>query len=108
LSTNGIPTGAVRRCTLILLTVVAVAGAPAVSGQEPVARPVVLMIPIEGPIDLRLAPLVRRTLEEASRIEAKAVVLEIDTFGARVDAAVLICDVLLRSRVRTVAFVRGR
>jgi membrane-bound serine protease (ClpP class) len=36
------------------------------------------------------------------------VILEINTFGGRVDAAVLIRDALLKSRVRTVAFVNTR
>jgi membrane-bound serine protease (ClpP class) len=36
------------------------------------------------------------------------VILDINTFGGRVDAAVLIRDALLRARVRTVAFVNKR
>jgi membrane-bound serine protease (ClpP class) len=36
------------------------------------------------------------------------VVLEVNTFGGRVDAAVLIRDTLLQARVRTVAFVNKR
>ena len=71
-------------------------------------RPVVYVAPIEGVIDLGLAPFVQRVLDEATEADAAAVVLEINTFGGRVDAAVLIRDALLNSKVRTVAFVNKR
>lgn len=71
-------------------------------------RPIVYVAPIEGIIDLGVAPFVERVLKEAEQAGAAAVVLEINTFGGRVDAAVLIRDALLRSRVRTVAFVNKR
>jgi membrane-bound serine protease (ClpP class) len=64
--------------------------------------------PIEGIIDLGLAPFVKRVLSEATDAGAAAVILEINSFGGRVDAAVLIRDALLNARVRTVAFVNKR
>ena len=72
------------------------------------AAPVVYVAPVEGIIDLGLAPFVRRVLDEAAEQRAAAVVLEINTFGGRVDAAVLIRDALLRAKVPTVAFVNKR
>jgi membrane-bound serine protease (ClpP class) len=72
------------------------------------ARPVVYLVPIEGVIDLGLAPFVERSLDEAVASGAAAVILEIDTFGGRVDAAVQIRDALLRSKVKTVAFINKR
>ena len=71
-------------------------------------RPIVYVAPIEGIIDLGLAPFVQRVLDEAQEAGAAAVILEINTFGGRVDAAVLIRDVLLNAPVRTVAFVSKR
>ena len=71
-------------------------------------RPIVYVAPIEGVIDLGLAPFVQRILKEAASAEAKAVILDINTFGGRVDAAVLIRDALLESPVLTVAFVNKR
>jgi membrane-bound serine protease (ClpP class) len=93
--------------TIALLAFAAAAGlaAPA-HGQG--ARPVVYVIPVEGMIDLGLAPFVQRVLDEATEAKAGAVVLEINTFGGRVDAAVLIRDALLRTRVKSVAFVNKR
>ena len=70
--------------------------------------PVVYVAPIEGIIDLGLAPFVQRILDEANDAGAAAVILEINTFGGRLDAAVLIRDALLNARVRTVAFVNKR
>ena len=71
-------------------------------------RKVVYVIPIDGVIDLGLAPLVARVLDEAAEAGAAAVILDINTFGGRVDAAVLIRDALLHAKVPTVAFVNKR
>jgi membrane-bound serine protease (ClpP class) len=88
---------------VLLATVMFSAVLPA---QPP--RPVVYVVPITGVIDLGLAPFVSRVLEEATSAEAAAVILDINTLGGRVDAAVLIRDTLLQARVRTVAFVNKR
>jgi membrane-bound serine protease (ClpP class) len=88
---------------LALLTVAVAAEAP-----RSATGPVVLVARVEGVIDLGLAPFVERVLDEATTAGAAAVILEINTFGGRVDAAVLIRDALLRARVRTVAFVNKR
>ena len=69
---------------------------------------VVYFAPIEGTIDLGLAPFVERTVREATDAGAAAVIFEINTFGGRVDAAVLIRDTLLNAKVLTVAFVNKR
>jgi membrane-bound serine protease (ClpP class) len=69
---------------------------------------VVYVAPIEGMIDLGLAPFVQRVLNEAAQEGAAAVILEINTFGGRVDAAVLIRDALLSAAVPTVAFINKR
>ena len=78
------------------------------SFQVHAQKPVVYVAPIEGVIDLGLAPFVQRVLEEAATAKASAVVLDINTFGGRVDAAVLIRDALLESKVLTVAFINKR
>lgn len=90
-------------CVALGLFVFALAGARATG-----ARPLVLVAPIEGMIDLGLAPFVDRVLREAEERQAEAVVFEINTFGGRVDAAVAIRDSILRSSLTTVAFVNPR
>lgn len=77
------------------------------ASAQPGPKPV-YVAPIEGIIDLGLAPFVQRVLNEAAREGAAAVVLEINTFGGRVDGAVLIRDALLDAKVPTVAFVNKR
>lgn len=71
-------------------------------------RPVAYVLPIDGVIDLGLAPFVSRALDDAETAGAAVVILEVNTFGGRVDAAVLIRDALLRTGVPTVAFVNKR
>ena len=71
-------------------------------------RPVVYVAPVEGIIDLGLSPFVKRVLEEATQAGAAAVVLDINTFGGRVDAAVQIRDAVLSAPVQTIAFVNKR
>jgi membrane-bound serine protease (ClpP class) len=78
------------------------------ASPAPARKKVVLVIPIEGMIDLGLAPFVERVLQNAEEIRAEAVILEVNTFGGRVDAAVAIRDALLRSRRPTIAFVNKR
>ncbi|UQA58654.1 NfeD family protein [Polyangium aurulentum] len=79
----------------------------AVARAEP-ARPVVYVAPIEGTVDNGLAPYVQRAVREAEGAGAALLVLPIDTFGGRVDAAVVIRDALLDARVPTVAFIAPR
>src|ERR687892_2149785 len=99
-----------RQTAYCLLAALAVAclmiGGAAVHAQT--ATPIVYVAPLEGIIDLGLAPFVERVLAEATEAKADAVVLEVNTFGGRVDAAVLIRDALLRTPVRTIAFVNKR
>src|SRR3990172_4061366 len=91
---------------LLLLALGLLCAGAASFAQE--QRRVVYVAPIEGVIDLGLAPFIQRVLDEAAEAGAAAVILEINTFGGRVDAAVQIRDALLRARVRTVAFVNKR
>jgi membrane-bound serine protease (ClpP class) len=72
------------------------------------SAPVVYVISIEGMIDLGLAPFLARTIREADAAGAAAVVLDINTFGGRVDAAVAMRDSLVNAPLRTIAFVNQR
>lgn len=66
-------------------------------------------IPVEGVIDLGLSAFLRRSLEEAQAEGATAIVLEINTLGGRVDAALEIRDALFAVHdMATVAFVNRR
>ena len=72
------------------------------------STPVVFVAKIDGTIDLGLAPYVERVLKEAQAAQASAVILQINTFGGRVDAAVVIRDAILKSPLKTIAFIDSR
>ena len=65
----------------------------------------VYVIEIMGEIDLGLPPYVRRVIREAEGANASAVVLEINTPGGRLDAALDIKNALLEAEVPTIAFI---
>lgn len=67
--------------------------------------PEVLIAPIEGEIDLGIAPFLDRVLQDAEADGAAAVLLEIDTPGGRLDAVLEMRQSLLASPVRTIAFI---
>jgi len=98
-----------RRAGAAFLGAILFAVAAGAEGGPAAARiPVVYVAPITGVIDLGLVPYVQRALDVATVAGAAALILRIDTFGGRVDAAVQIRDSLLRSPLRTVAFVDKR
>jgi len=68
----------------------------------------VYVVPIRGVIDLGLSSFVRRVVREAREKEAQCIILELETFGGRVDAATEIRDTLLESDIKTIAFVNKR
>lgn len=69
---------------------------------------VVYQIPVQGTIDLGLPPFIERVIQTAEEEGAVAIILDIDTFGGRVDAATRIKDALLGSPILTVAFINRR
>jgi membrane-bound serine protease (ClpP class) len=97
---------ALRFVSLSLLALSGITETARVAAQA--SAPVVYVVPIGGVIDLGLAPFLARTIREATAAGAAAVLLDINTFGGRVDAAVAMRDTLLNSRVPTIAFVNQR
>jgi membrane-bound serine protease (ClpP class) len=93
-------------------TIVLLALLGASSAVIPIAAsadaPPVYVIEITGEVDLGLPPYVRRVFEEAAMQRAGAVVLRINTFGGRVDVATQVRDIVLASRIPTIAFVDPR
>jgi len=68
----------------------------------------VYRIPIDGVIELGLAPFVERVLREAAAADAAVVILEIETPGGRVDAAERIADAVSDSEVPVYAYINRR
>src|SRR5690606_24103118 len=82
-------------------------GAPP-EGRDPGEPAIVYRVPVEGTIELGLAPFVERSLREAAAAGAAAVVLEIETPRGRVDAAQRIVNAVADSDVPVYAFVNRR
>jgi membrane-bound serine protease (ClpP class) len=98
-----LPSRRLSRSGVLVLAGLALAAA----GRPSDAPRRVFRIPVEGTIDLGLAPFVERVVAEATA-EGAAVLLDVNTFGGRVDAAVLIRDALIDAKVPTIAFVDPR
>ena len=65
-------------------------------------------VPIHGTIDMGLPHYIQRVVNEAEENNANVIIFDIDTFGGRVDAATQIKDIILDSKVSTIAFINKR
>ena len=63
---------------------------------------------LKGTIDKGLASDFEGVLKEAERAKAKALILEIDTFGGRLDSAVKMKDKLIDTKINTIAFINKK
>ena len=81
----------------------ACAGDPAGPDRDAVFR-----VPVQGVIELGLAPFIERSLREAEAAGASAVILELETPGGRVDAAQRIVNAIEDAEVPVYAFVNRR
>ncbi|MFV1987514.1 MAG: nodulation protein NfeD [Gemmatimonadota bacterium] len=72
------------------------------------AERTIVRVPITGTIEMGVAPFVARSLMEAARQGASAVILDIDTPGGRIDAAWKIIDEVRDSDVPVYAYVNRR
>lgn len=60
---------------------------------------------VSGTIDLGMTPYIKRVLREAAKADAEAVILDINTPGGRLDAALEIKDAVLGAEVPVIAYV---
>jgi len=100
----------VSLCAFFVLAIVLLLSAPAKlsGGVEQTGRDV-RVIPVSGEVDPGMAAFIKRALAGPDNTPDTLFVLEIDTFGGRVDSALQIVDGLLELPTgRTVAFVRNK
>jgi len=71
-------------------------------------RATVYRIPVTGVIELGIAPFIRRALREADAAGARAAVLDINTLGGRVDAALEIVDAITSTSIPVYALIDPR
>jgi len=93
-------------CVLFFLFFSVVLPVPVASGSLQVK---VFVVPIKGEVGPSMAAFIQRVFRDASGSPDSFFILEMDTFGGRVDSALQIVDVLLDiSRRKTIAFVRNK
>ncbi|HWR38109.1 MAG TPA: NfeD family protein [Patescibacteria group bacterium] len=92
-------------CSILLLGAVLLSGGlvSAAAGEGPV-----VVVTIRGEIDGGQAALVQKALTAAKDNGATAVLVEIDTFGGMVDAAVKIRDMISETTVPTICYIKNR
>jgi membrane-bound serine protease (ClpP class) len=81
---------------------------PAPAAEAAAGQVTVYRIPVNGVVEMGLAPFISRSLREAAAHGAEFAVLDIDTPGGRVDAAQQISDALSDATIPVYAFVNRR
>ncbi|MGZ4122288.1 MAG: NfeD family protein [Tumebacillaceae bacterium] len=71
------------------------------------SRPV-YVVPVENEIETGLSQSLQRAFQQASAANAQAVVLDIDTLGGQIDAAMEIGETIRSSKVPVIAYIRGK
>lgn len=94
-----------RQDWIIKLSLALALGTP-LAAQESSA--VVYRLTVQGTIENGLAPYIARGVREANAAGARAIYLDLDTPGGRVDAAERIADAVRASRIPVYAFVNPR
>lgn len=92
---------------LLLISQLLALSAPAVraQGAEKEKAGTVFVLPVKGEISQAQFLFLRRTLKQAERAGAAAIILDLDTYGGRLDATDHIQKALLNVRVPTFSFV---
>ena len=96
-----------RRLLLLVVALAAFTARTPANAQD-IERGAVVRIPVSGVIEMGLAPFVQRTIAEAEAAGARAVILDIETPGGRIDAAERIVDAVRNAKVPVYAFVNMR
>lgn len=65
-------------------------------------------VPIQGTIDIGLAKFIERVVADANATGAERIVIEMNTFGGRIDAATQIKDALLSAKAPVVIYINRR
>ncbi|KYZ77023.1 hypothetical protein AXX12_02455 [Anaerosporomusa subterranea] len=92
-----------RKLYLLLVLFVLPWNIAAAAANQPV-----VVVSVKGEIDAGQTALIHRALLEAESQNAQALIMEIDTFGGLVDAAVSIRDRISDSPLKTICFVKNR
>lgn len=95
-----------KRMLILLFLVISVftaASTPALAASSPVA-----LVSIKGEINEGQVALLRRALSDAQERNAQVIIVEMDTFGGLVDAAVKIRDMINETPMTTICYIKNR
>jgi membrane-bound serine protease (ClpP class) len=84
------------------------AGSVKAAGETQNGAKLVYYIPAERTIESGLQRFLQRAYKDAEEHQASYIVLDVNTLGGRVDAALEIGELIKNSKVPTAAFVRGK
>jgi membrane-bound serine protease (ClpP class) len=79
----------------------------AVEAREAVGRGDVVIIPLQGEVAPSLALFLRRAEKEAERNGASAIILDMDTYGGRLDSAEKITGILNHATIPTYTYINS-
>jgi membrane-bound serine protease (ClpP class) len=105
---DGMDAFMIRRIALVTLVLGSALGAAFPVGASAQEGQTVVRIPVEGVVELGMAPFIERSLAEAEASGARFVVLDMDTPGGRVDAAQRITDALRDTELTVYTLVNRR
>lgn len=94
-----------RKWMVLLILAMLLCG---LANAAPMSDNAVFVVSVKGEIDPGQAALIKRTFTDAKKYNAKAVLMELDTFGGRVDAAVIIRDFVSDASVPTICYIKNR
>lgn len=67
----------------------------------------VYVLPIEGEVGPAMVEFVSKSIEEAEKSNVSAIILNINTPGGQVNSAIAISEAILKTSIRTIAYVNG-
>ncbi|MBP1156334.1 MULTISPECIES: NfeD family protein [unclassified Paenibacillus] len=114
--TGGWKTYFLKKCIMFMLAMTLILSAiliglpdmkTAHAETKPLAAPVVV-IPVHQTVETGLYNFLERAFREAEEMNALHIVLDINTFGGRVDSAQEIGQLIKNSPIPTIAYVRGK
>ena len=94
----------IRSCICFLAALVSLG---AVEAREVVEPGDVVVIPLKGEISPSLALFLRRAVKEAESDGASAIILDMDTYGGRLDAAEKITGILNHTTIPTYTYINS-
>ena len=96
-----------RRIFIVIALCIVFSGIMTYSTVLANPQPVVI-INIKGEIDGGQAALVKKAVADAENKQARAIMIEMDTFGGLVDSAVTIRDIISQTPIETICYIKNR